>query len=85
MSENNESIEALKAEIERLNKLNSAFSETLTFLNKTIKFEKGYADSLRKDAERYRFLRSRDDFEIAMHNGDELDLIIDKEMEKARG
>ena len=40
------------------------------------------SESLRKDAQRYRWLRNRNDYEIASHIGDELDRAIDSSMSK---
>lgn len=39
-------------------------------------------EALRKDAERYRWLREQDDFQIALHEGERLDRVIDTAMGK---
>ena len=35
-------------------------------------------EALRKDADRYRWIRGRNDYEVALHNGENLDLIVDR-------
>jgi hypothetical protein len=42
-----------------------------------LKFE---IESLRKDAERYRWLRAQDDFEVVLNCGAELDKVVDRKM-----
>ena len=44
---------------------------------------KAKIEALRKDAERYRWLRSGSDYEVALHEGPELDKVIDRAMSEA--
>lgn len=51
--------DALKAESLRLTMFNTAYADTITRLNGVIKLEKEQNEALRKDAERYRWLRAQ--------------------------
>lgn len=54
-----EELDQLKAESSRLSMFNTAYADTITRLNGMIKFEKEQNEALRKDAERYRWLRAQ--------------------------
>lgn len=75
-----EVVRELIAEIEKLSGCDKAYAEVW----EKARSLQAECDEFERDAERYRWLRGRDDYEVVLHQGERLDKIVDVGLSKEK-